>query len=112
MESALASLNDFLGAVDDLVRGIPLICLILFGGIFLTIRVGGLPFVPAAVWTIADIFNGLMAIPNMIALLALSGVVARETRSFLTRLAANGGHEEGMEPYVNDLATRKSGAPE
>ena len=33
----------------------------------------------AAVWTMADIFNGLMAIPNVIALLALSGVVARET---------------------------------
>lgn len=36
----------------------------------------------SAVWTIADIFNGLMAIPNMIALFALSGVVARETRQF------------------------------
>ena len=36
----------------------------------------------SAVWTIADIFNGLMAIPNMIALFALSGVVAKETRSF------------------------------
>lgn len=32
--------------------------------------------------TIADIFNGLMAIPNMIALFVLSGVVVRETRSF------------------------------
>ena len=36
----------------------------------------------SAVWTIADIFNGLMAIPNMIALFALSGVVAKETRDF------------------------------
>ena len=36
----------------------------------------------SAVWTIADIFNGLMAIPNMIALFALSGVVAKEVRSF------------------------------
>ena len=35
-----------------------------------------------AVWTIADIFNGLMAIPNMIALFALSGVVAKETKKF------------------------------
>ncbi len=34
------------------------------------------------VWTIADIFNGLMAIPNMIALFALSGVVAKETKKF------------------------------
>jgi alanine or glycine:cation symporter, AGCS family len=35
-----------------------------------------------AVWTIADIFNGLMAIPNMIALFALSGVVAKETKEY------------------------------
>lgn len=36
----------------------------------------------AAVWTIADIFNGLMALPNMIALFVLSGVVAKETKAF------------------------------
>ena len=35
-----------------------------------------------AVWTIADIFNGLMALPNMIALFALSGVVAKEVKDF------------------------------
>ena len=35
-----------------------------------------------AVWTIADIFNGLMAIPNMIALFALSGVIVKETKAF------------------------------
>jgi alanine or glycine:cation symporter, AGCS family len=34
------------------------------------------------VWTIADIFNALMAIPNLIGLLALSGVVVAETRDF------------------------------
>lgn len=38
-----------------------------------------------AVWTIADIFNGLMAIPNMIAIFALSGVVVKETKSFFER---------------------------
>ena len=38
-----------------------------------------------AVWTIADIFNGLMAIPNMIALFALSGVVVKETREFFAQ---------------------------
>lgn len=39
-----------------------------------------------AVWTIADIFNALMAVPNLIAILALSGVVAAETRSFLRKM--------------------------
>lgn len=39
----------------------------------------------AAVWTIADIFNSLMAIPNMIALFALGGVVVRETKEFFQK---------------------------
>ena len=39
----------------------------------------------AAVWTIADIFNGLMALPNMIALFALSGVVVKETKAYFDR---------------------------
>lgn len=39
----------------------------------------------SAVWTIADIFNGLMAIPNMIALFALSGVVAKEVKKFFDK---------------------------
>lgn len=34
------------------------------------------------VWDIADTFNGLMAIPNFIALFALSGVVARLTKEY------------------------------
>ena len=34
------------------------------------------------VWSLADIFNGLMAIPNMIAIFALSSVVAKGTREF------------------------------
>ena len=39
----------------------------------------------SAVWTIADIFNGLMAIPSIVALLALSGVIARTTREYFDR---------------------------
>ena len=40
----------------------------------------------SAVWTIADIFNGLMAIPNLIAIIALNGVVAAETRQYLKKV--------------------------
>lgn len=40
-----------------------------------------------AVWTIADIFNGLMALPNVVALITLSGVAAKETREHLKELA-------------------------
>lgn len=35
------------------------------------------------VWTISDIMNALMALPNLISLLLLSGVVARETKHYL-----------------------------
>ena len=40
----------------------------------------------SAVWTIADIFNGLMAFPNLIALAALSGVVVSETKKHFKKL--------------------------
>ena len=32
------------------------------------------------VWSLADFFNGLMVIPNVLALLALSGLVARASK--------------------------------
>ena len=38
------------------------------------------------VWNIADIFNALMALPNLIALAALSGAVCAETRRYESRL--------------------------
>ena len=37
----------------------------------------------AVVWNLADIANALMAIPNLIAILLLSGVIVRETRYYL-----------------------------
>lgn len=40
----------------------------------------------SAVWTIADIFNGLMAIPNLIAVIALNGVVVTETKKYIDTL--------------------------
>ena len=40
------------------------------------------------VWTFADIFNGLMALPNLVGLVALNGVVVAETRSYFKRLNA------------------------
>ena len=40
----------------------------------------------SAVWTIADIFNGLMAIPNLVAVLGLNGVVVKETKDYFSSL--------------------------
>ena len=42
------------------------------------------------VWLLSDIMNGLMAFPNLIGLLLLSGVVFRETRSYFRRHPGGG----------------------
>ena len=42
------------------------------------------------VWSLSDTFNGLMAIPNLIGLLALSPVIVRETKGFFASLNNTG----------------------
>ena len=37
------------------------------------------------VWALSDVMNGLMALPNLVGLLLLSGVIARETREYFQR---------------------------
>jgi AGCS family alanine or glycine:cation symporter len=46
------------------------------------VMVGSVVSLPA-VWAFADIANGLMAIPNLVCLLAMTGVVVAETRAYL-----------------------------
>ena len=41
------------------------------------------------VWDIADTLNGFMAVPNLIALLALSGTVMTMTRDYLREQRKN-----------------------
>ena len=36
------------------------------------------------VWTLSDLLNGLMALPNLVGLILLSGIVARETRAYFS----------------------------
>jgi AGCS family alanine or glycine:cation symporter len=45
------------------------------------------------VWNFADVMNGLMAIPNLIGLLGLSGVVVAETQRFLSARKSMGSGE-------------------
>ena len=61
----------------------------------------------SAVWNIADIFNACMAIPNMVALIVLSGVVVRETQSYFSRLKAANGIEADMAPRPDDTSDWK-----
>jgi AGCS family alanine or glycine:cation symporter len=42
-----------------------------------------------AIWILADIVNGLMAIPNLIAHHALTGVVISDTKAYMKHLEEN-----------------------
>jgi AGCS family alanine or glycine:cation symporter len=46
------------------------------------VMVGSVASLPA-VWSFADVANGLMAVPNLVSLLALSGVAVEQTRDYL-----------------------------
>ena len=126
-------INDVLTTIDDFVWGVPLMVLILAGGLLLTARLGFLQIrkLPLAlkwmvknedeghgeissfsalctalsatigtgnivgvatamvsggpgalVWNFSDIANALMAIPNLICMLLLSGEVAKDVKEF------------------------------
>ena len=51
------------------------------------------------VWTIADILNALMSIPNLIAVLLLSNVIVRDTKRFINDLD---GWDDTPVPVVED----------
>jgi AGCS family alanine or glycine:cation symporter len=51
------------------------------------VAIGGLSILKLdLIWIIADIVNGLMAIPNLIALIGLSPVVINETKLYFEKL--------------------------
>jgi AGCS family alanine or glycine:cation symporter len=49
--------------------------------------IGGLRFV----WSVADVLNAMLALPNLVALIALSGVVVAETRKYWARALVSPG---------------------
>ncbi len=51
--------------------------------LFTLIIIPGAAIKMEAAWLVADVMNGLMAIPNLIALVMLSGVIISETETFL-----------------------------
>lgn len=61
-----------------------------------------------AIWVLADIVNGLMAIPNLIALLALSGVVVRETAKYFDHLKTGKAYEEYEDLDPSKVTTSKA----
>lgn len=61
------------------------VCIKIFRFIYVAMVAVGPYLTLSIVWGIADVFNGLMAFPNLIALGLLSPVVMRVTRDFLER---------------------------
>jgi len=53
--------------------------IVIYRILYLLLVVPGAVFALDLVWTFANIMNGLMAIPNVIGILALSGVIQKET---------------------------------
>lgn len=71
-------LQYLVGNRNGIIKGYRILYILaVFAGPYLTVEF---------VWTFADIFNGLMAIPNLIALVALSGVVAAETKVYMDKI--------------------------
>ena len=68
----------FFQQLDNIVWGAPLLLLLVMVGLggFLKLDL---------VWVIADIVNGLMALPNLIVLLALSPVIVQESRHYFKK---------------------------
>ncbi|MCP3796173.1 sodium:alanine symporter family protein [Paenibacillus sp. CH40] len=54
--------------------------------LFILLVAGGAFIKLDAIWLLADIFNAMMAFPNLIALLGLSGIVVAETRTYMDSL--------------------------
>ncbi len=77
--------TEFLFGVKGILPYKIIYILIVSSGAFLTLDV---------IWVLADIVNGLMAIPNLIALLALRKVIAAETEQYFEKLKLKGPEPE------------------
>ncbi len=58
----------------------------IFGWVYILAVFIGPYMTVEAVWNISDIFNALMAFPNLIALIFLNGVVVKETREYFAQI--------------------------
>ncbi|WP_417235735.1 alanine/glycine:cation symporter family protein [Arthrobacter sp.] len=54
------------------------------------------------VWAFSDVMNGMMALPNLVGLLVLSGLIARETRHYLKHDPKLEATKEEIEAFMAD----------
>ncbi|MBQ6797408.1 MAG: sodium:alanine symporter family protein [Clostridia bacterium] len=75
------------GAKSTVIFRIIHVCTVIFGAVLTS----------SLAWDISDTFNGLMMIPNLIGVLALSPLVVKITRNYLSRVKKG----EAVEPMYN-----------
>ena len=76
--------------------------------VYIALIIPGSIFALEIVWSFADIMNALMVIPNMVALLGLSGVIQKETKEFLKGFERNDTHSAKNEPPLEIFAVGES----
>ena len=75
------------GAKTTVIFRIIHVCTVIFGAVLTS----------SLAWDISDTFNGLMMIPNLIGVLALSPLVVKITSNYLKRVKKS----ENIEPMYN-----------
>ena len=78
--------------------------------IFVLLVFGGAVMGDNLAWDLADTFNGLMMIPNLIGVIALSGVVAKITKNYVDR-HLRGRQIEPMYSAFQDIQEEEEAAP-
>ena len=67
------------------------------------------------IWAIDDTFNGLMAVPNLICLIALNGLVAKITKNYFDRKRGKkvapmlSAYPDMNEEFKHDIMTENAG---
>lgn len=75
--------------------------------LFIAAAFGGSLYSLQFVWLFSDVMNGLMALPNLVGLVLLSGVAVRETRDYRERQRASSYPSAGVLETVGDAVDRK-----
>ncbi len=77
--------------------------------IFVLMMVSGAVMTSSLAWDISDTFNGLMMIPNLIGVVALSPVVVKITRNYVAR-KLHGSDEQPVLSYFPEIQTEAAAA--
>ena len=79
--------------------------------IFVLLVFGGAVMGENLAWDLADTFNGLMMIPNLIGVIALSGEVAKITKNYINR-HMRGSSEEPLFSAFPDVQSEEESEPD